>query len=98
MANHTIVNTGPRNVEIMKIMRKKYNDDGAAQAAAQNPPGSFTPITIDQFVQLTFESWRNSWKRAHSDEIDAALASPEMVALAAAKAAVRTKAGAADAD
>jgi len=98
MANHTITNTGVRNVEIMKIMRRKYNEDGAARAAAANPPEVFTPVTVDQFVQLTFESWRNSWKRAYADEIDDALAAPEMGALQAAKAAVRAKAGAADAD
>lgn len=98
MATHTITNTGVRNVEIMKIMRRKYNEDGAARAAAANPPEVFTPVTIDQFVQRTFESWRNSWKRAYADEIDTALAAPEMGALQAAKAAVRAKAGAADAD
>ena len=98
MANYTITNTGVRNVEIMKIMRKKHNDDGAARAAAANPPEVFTPVTVDQFVQLTFEGWRNSWKRAYADEIDAALAAPEMVALQAAKNAVRAKAGETDAD
>ena len=98
MPNHTISNTGPRNIEIIKIMRKKYNDDGAAEAAAQNPPGSFTPVTIDQFVQISFERQRNSWKRHYSDEIDAALAGPEVAALAAAEAAVRTKAGGKNSD
>ena len=98
MAVFSITNTGVRNVEIMKIMRRKYNEDGAARAAAANPPEVFTPVTIDQIVQRTFESWRNSWKRAYADEIDEALAAPEMVALQAAKAAVRAKAGAADAD
>lgn len=96
MPNHTITNTGVRNVEIMKIMRRKYNEEQAALAAAKNPPEVFTPVTIDQFVQIKFEDWRNSWKRAYADEIDAALAAPEMVALQAAKDAVRAKAGATD--
>ena len=96
MATHTITNSGPRNVEIIKIMRKKYNDDGAAAAAAQTPPGTFTPVTIDQFVQITFERVRNSWKRHYRDELDAALAPTEAAALAAAQAALETAAGGVD--
>jgi hypothetical protein len=66
-------------------------------AAAQTPPVAFTPLTREQYLQRVIDSAVASWRSRFADEIDAALATTEMAALEAAKAAVRAKAGAADA-
>ena len=90
--------TGARRLEGINQARKAYNTEQAALAAAQTPPGTFTPLTREQYIELRVISMADSWKEHYSDEIDAALAAPEMVALAAAQAAVRGKAGAKNSD
>ena len=97
MATFTQNITGARRLEGINQARKAYNAEQAALAAAQTPPGSFTPLTREQYIELRVIGMADSWKEHYADEIDAALAAPEMVALAAAKAAVRAKAGAKDA-
>ena len=98
MTTFTQIITGARRLEGINQARKAYNAEQAALAAAQTPPGSFTPLTREQYIELRVIGMADSWKEHYADEIDAALAAPEMVALAAAKAAVRAKAGAKDSD
>lgn len=88
---------GARRNEGINQARKVYNTDQAALAAAQTPPGSFTPLTREQYVEMCVINMADSWARHYSDEVDAALAAPEMQALRDAKAALRAKAGAVDA-
>ena len=98
MAVFSITINGPRRIEAINQARKIYNDEQTAIAAAQVPPVAFTPLTREQYLQMVIDSAVASWRSRFADEIDAVLAAPEMVALQAAKNAVRAKAGAADAD
>ena len=97
MTTFTQIITGARRLEGINQARKAYNAEQAALAAAQTPPGSFTPLTREQYIELRVIGMADSWKEHYADEIDAVLAAPEVAALAAAQAAVRTKAGAKDA-
>jgi hypothetical protein len=97
MAVFSITINGPRRIEAINQARGVYNTERAANAAAQVPPVAFTPLTREQYLQMVIDSAVASWRVRYSDEIDAVLAAPEVAALAAAHAAVRTKAGAKDA-
>ena len=97
MAVFSITITGPRRIEAINQARGVYNTAAAAEAAAQTPPVAFTPLTREQYLQRVIDSAVDSWRSRFADEIDAALATTEMAALEAAKAAVRAKAGAKDA-
>lgn len=97
MAVFSITITGPRRIEAINQARAVYNTAAAAEAAAQTPPVAFSPLTREQYLQMVIDSAVASWRVRYSDEIDAVLAAPEMVALKAAKAAVRAAAGASDA-
>jgi len=97
MAVFSITINGPRRIEAINQARGIYNAEQAANAAAQVPPVAFTPLTREQYLQMVIDSAVASWRVRYSDEIDAVLAAPEVAALAAAQAAVRTKAGAKDA-
>ncbi len=98
MAVFSITITGPRRIEAINQARAVYNTAAAAEAAAKTPPVAFSPLTREQYLQRVIDSAVGSWRDRFADEIDAALAAPEMVALAAARAAVRAKAGAKNAD
>lgn len=98
MATFTITITGPRRIEAINQARAVHNTAATAAAAAQTPPGPAVNLTREQYLQMVIDSAVDSWKHRFADEIDAVLAAPEMVALEAAKAAVRAKAGAKDAD
>jgi len=98
MATFTINISGARKIEAINQARKVHNDAATAAAAALTPPGPAVNLTREQYLQMVLDSAVASWRTRFSDEIDAVLAAPEMVALAAAKAAVRAKAGASDAD
>jgi len=97
MAVFSITINGPRRIEAINQARGIYNAEQAANAAAQVPPVAFTPLTREQYLQMVIDSAVASWRSRFADEIDAALATTEMAALEAAKAAVRAKAGAKDA-
>lgn len=97
MAVFSITINGPRRIEAINQARAVYNTAEAANAAAQVPPVAFTPLTREQYLQRVIDSAVASWRSRFADEIDAALATTEMAALEAAKAAVRAKAGAKDA-
>ena len=97
MATFSIVVTGARKIEAINQARKIYNDEQTAIAAAQTPPGAPVSLNREQYLQRVIDSAVDSWRSRFSDEIDAVLAAPEVAALAAAQAAVRTKAGAKDA-
>ena len=97
MAVFSITITGARKIEAINQARGIYNAEQAAIAAAQTPPVAFTPLTREQYLQRVIDSAVDSWRSRFADEIDAALATTEMAALEAAKAAVRAKAGAKDA-
>ena len=97
MAVFSITINGPRRIEAINQARGIYNAEQAANAAAQTPPVAFTPLTREQYLQRVLDSAVDSWRSRFADEIDAVLAGPEVAALAAAQAAVRTKAGAKDA-
>ena len=98
MAVFSITINGPRRIEAINQARGIYNAEQAANAAAQVPPVAFSPLTREQYLQRVIDSAVASWRARFSDEIDAVLAGPEVAALAAAKAAVRAKAGAKSAD
>ena len=97
MAVFSITINGPRRIEAINQARAVYNTAAAAEAAAQTPPVAFTPLTREQYLQRVLDSAVDSWRSRFADEIDAALATTEVAALEAAKAAVRAKAGAKDA-
>ena len=97
MAVFSITINGPRRIEAINPARGVYNAAAAAEAAAQTPPVAFSPLTREQYLQRVIDSAVASWRSRFADEIDAALATTEMAALEAAKAAVRAKAGAKDA-
>ena len=97
MAVFSITITGARKIEAINQARKIYNDEQTAIAAAQTPPGAPVSLNREQYLQMVIDSAVASWRVRYSDEIDAVLAAPEMVALQAAKAAVRAAAGASDA-
>ena len=97
MAVFSITITRPRRIEAINQARAVYNTAAAAEAAAQTPPGAAVNLTREQYLQMVIDSAVASWRDRFADEIDAVLAAPEVAALAAAQAAVRTKAGAKDA-
>ena len=97
MAVFSITINGPRRIEAINQARAVYNTAEAANAAAQTPPVAFSPLTREQYLQRVLDSAVDSWRSRFADEIDAALATTEVAALEAAKAAVRAKAGAKDA-
>ena len=97
MAVFSITITGARTIEAINQARKIYNDEQTAIAAAQTPPGAPVSLNREQYLQMVIDSAVASWRARFADEIDAALATTEVAALEAAKAAVRAKAGAKDA-
>ena len=98
MAVFSITITGPRKIEAINQARAVHNAAATAANAALTPPGPAVNLTREQYLQMVIDSAVGSWRDRFANEIDAALAAPEMVALEAAKAAVRAKAGAKNAD
>jgi len=93
MATLNYTYTGARNIEGVNQARAVYNAEQAAIAAAQTPPGSFTPLTRDQYLTVVLDNALRSWKRHYADQISIALAPTQAAALAAAKDALDTATG-----
>ena len=86
MATLNYTYTGARNIEGVNQARAVYNAAAAAEAAAKNPPETFTPLTREQYLTLVLDNALRSWKRHYADKISLALAPTQAAALAAAQA------------
>lgn len=93
MATLNYTYTGARNIEGVNQARAVYNAAAAAEAAAKNPPETFTPLTREQYLTLVLDNALRSWKRHYADQISIALAPAQAAALAAAKDALDTATG-----
>ena len=93
MATLNYTYTGARNIEGVNQARAVYNAAAAAEAAAKNPPETFTPLTREQYLTLVLDNALRSWKRHYADQISIALAPAKAAELAAAKDALDTATG-----
>ena len=93
MATLNYTYTGARNIEGVNQARAVYNAAAAAEAAAKNPPETFTPLTSEQYLTLVLDNALRSWKRHYADQISLALAPAQAAALAAAQGALDTATG-----
>lgn len=93
MATLNYTYTGARNIEGVNQARAVYNAAAAAEAAAKNPPETFTPLTREQYLTLVLDNTLRSWKRHYADQISLALAPAQAAALAAAQDALNTATG-----
>lgn len=93
MATLNYTYTGARNIEGVNQARAVYNTEKAAEAAAKNPPETFTPLNREQYLTLVLDNALRSWRRHYADQISLALAPAQAAALAAAKDALDTAAG-----